>query len=190
VVTPPKTPVESLEVTKAPARKKPNITVTAVSRPSSTKPKPHETPTEDTREEARLEARARAASEFGRAANDIKSGIGSATRIDTTEGRGNGGASYASYEAWVLTVFDNAWVAPEDATSEDATVKVSVTIASNGTVISKRIIQRSGDPAVDASVERTLERVTTMGRPFPEGAKDKQRSYIIPFNMKTKRGAA
>jgi len=47
---------------------------------------------------------------------------------------------------------------------------------------------RLADSRLD--VERTLERVTTMGRPFPEGAKDKQRSYIIPFNMKTKRGAA
>ena len=74
--------------------------------------------------------------------------------------------------------------------SEDATAEVRVTIASDGTVICQTIIKRSGDPAVDASVQRALDRVTTIGRPFPEGAKEKQRTYIIPFNMKTKRGTA
>jgi TonB family protein len=90
----------------------------------------------------------------------------------------------------VLTVFDNAWVAPEDTTSADATAEVSVTIANDGTVIAKRIIKRSGDAAVDASVQRALDRVSTIGRPFPESMKDKERTYIIPFNMKTKLGTA
>jgi len=67
---------------------------------------------------------------------------------------------------------------------------VTVTIASDGTVVAKRITKRSGDAAVDASVQRMLDHVTTVQRPFPEGAKDKERTYIIPFNMKTNRGAA
>ena len=86
--------------------------------------------------------------------------------------------------------YERAWVIPEDATSEDANVEVSVTIASDGTVTSKKITKRSGDPAMDASVQRVLDRVTSVERAFPEGAKDKQRSYIIPFNLKTKRGTA
>jgi TonB family protein len=90
----------------------------------------------------------------------------------------------------VRSFYDSAWVRPEDATTEDATAEVSVTIASDGAVIAKRITKRSGDRAVDASVQNVLDRVTSVGRPFPEGAKDKQRTYIIPFNMKTKRGAA
>jgi TonB family protein len=183
-----------LEVSKKPVKKKPEISLTPVVRPSTTK-SPAKAPAkeisaEDTREQQWLENRARAANAIGRAANGVKSGTSSATKFDTGYGSGNSSPSYASYEAWVLKVFDDAWMAPEDATSEDATVKVSVTIARDGEVIAKRIIQRSGDPAVDASVQRTLDHVTTMGRPFPEGAKDKQRSYTIPFNMKTRRGAA
>jgi hypothetical protein len=39
---------------------------------------------------------------------------------------------------------------------------------------------------VDKSVQRTLDRVTFIA-PFPEGAKDKQRTYTINFNLKAKR---
>ena len=66
------------------------------------------------------------------------------------------------------------------------TIKVSVTIASDGTVISARIITPSGDASVDASVQRTLDRVTYIA-PFPEGATEKERTYIINFNLKAKR---
>jgi TonB family protein len=81
-------------------------------------------------------------------------------------------------------------VRPQDASLENATVEVSVTIARDGSVIAKRIVKRSGDAAVDASVQRTLDRVNSVERPFPEGAKDKQRTYTIPFIMKSKRGTA
>jgi len=53
--------------------------------------------------------------------------------------------------------------------------------------VDAHIIGRSGESRVDGSVQRTLERVS-MIRPFPEGSKDKQRNYIINFNLKAKRG--
>lgn len=136
------------------------------------------------------ERRQQIAGLLGHAARDIKAGTGAATTVAGDAGLGGGGPAYASYAAWVLTVYDNAWVAPEDASSEDATVTVKVTIASDGSVMDSRIIQRSGDAAVDASVQRTLDRVSGMGKPFPSTIKDKQRSYIIPFNLKNKRGTA
>jgi hypothetical protein len=43
---------------------------------------------------------------------------------------------------------------------------------------------------VDASVQRSLDRVTTIGRPFPEGSKDQQRTYILKFDLRAKRGLA
>ena len=64
--------------------------------------------------------------------------------------------------------------------------KATVTIASDGTVLSARILKPSGDASVDRSVQRTLDRVTFIA-PFPEGAKDKQRTYTINFNLKAKR---
>jgi TonB family protein len=53
-------------------------------------------------------------------------------------------------------------------------------------VISARIITPSGDPGVDASVQHTLDRVPFIA-PFPEGAKEKERTYTINFNLKAKR---
>ncbi len=195
-VNPQKLDPDSLEVTKEPTRKKPEVTLVAVNRASVVKSKPKDTSAEDNKERQERQERQerdrqiRALGQLDSSLDNIKSGIGAATKIDGPPGLGGGGKTYAGYASWVLTVYDNAWVAPEDASSEDATVEVSVTIASDGTVIAKRIVKRSGDAVVDASVQRTLDRVTTMKRPFPEGTKDKQRSYIIPFNMKTKRGAA
>jgi TonB family protein len=73
---------------------------------------------------------------------------------------------------------------------DDPITKVTVTISRDGTVISSRIMNRSGDSQMDASVQRVLDRVTTVGRPFPEGVKDSELTYIIPFNLKAKRGMA
>jgi TonB family protein len=177
-------------VSKEPAKKKPQISLTPVARKPNTKTTSNETSTADAQEHQQLVRNQQLLGQFDRSLGNIKSGTGSATKIEEGHGSGNSGPSYASYAAWVWSVYESAWVRPEDASIEDATVEVSVTIASDGTVSAKRITKRSGDPAVDASVQRALDRVTTVNRPFPEGAKDKQRSYIIPFNMKTKRGAA
>jgi TonB family protein len=99
-------------------------------------------------------------------------------------GISGGGPSYASYGSWVRSVYQRSWVVPKNTASADATVKVSVRIARDGTVISSQIIERSGDAEMDASVQRTLERVTSVGRPFPEGATDQERAYIIPFSLR------
>jgi TonB family protein len=191
-IEPQESPEESLEPAKdtKPKRRKPEVSTKAVVRRPNTKSNSKDTSAEDSRARQQLAMRNRVLGALDRSLGNIESGTASATKIDGEYGPGGGGPTYAGYEAWVLTVYDNAWVAPEDATREDATVEVSVTIASDGTVTAKRILKRSGDAAVDASVQRALDRVTTMGRPFPEGAKDKQRTYIIPFNMKTKRGTA
>jgi TonB family protein len=61
-----------------------------------------------------------------------------------------------------------------------------VTIGSDGSVIASRILNRSGDAQVDASVQRTLDRVTFVA-PFPDGATEKERTFIINFNLKAKR---
>ena len=70
--------------------------------------------------------------------------------------------------------------------NDDANAKVTVTIARDGTVISARILTPSGDAGVDASVQRTLDRVTFIA-PFPEGATETERTYTINFNLKAKR---
>ncbi|MBU6410693.1 MAG: energy transducer TonB, partial [Verrucomicrobia bacterium] len=77
-------------------------------------------------------------------------------------------------------------IPPDNAQNDEANVKVTVTIARDGTVVSARIIGPSDDPGVDASVQRTLERVKFIA-PFPEGSTEKERTYTINFNLKAKR---
>ena len=189
---PPKTQEDSTEpsIDAKPVRKKPQITTTAVKRSTTARSESKDTSEEDARERAQQELKNRLASALGSAARGVGSGAATAGTVLGSRGPGGGGPSYGGYESFVWSYFDRAWVRPEDATLEDATVEVSVTIARDGRVIAKRIVKRSGDTAVDASVQRTLDRVTNIGRSFPEGATDKERTYRIPFNMKSNRGAA
>ena len=100
--------------------------------------------------------------------------------------RGDSSASAANYAPVVKSVYEQAWTPPDDTASDDANIKVRVTIARDGTVISARVIGPSGDASVDKSVRSTLERVQFIA-PFPSGSTDRERSYIINFNLKAKR---
>ena len=117
------------------------------------------------------------------AARSIKESASSSTEIEMP---GPGSVSYANYASAVKSIYERAWVPPDDTSSDDAVTKVSVTISRDGSVISSRILDRSGDSKVDASVQRTLDRVTFVA-PFPDGAKEKERTFIINFNLKAKR---
>jgi len=167
------------------------------------KPKPHEitpdlTPvvhkvTDDSAAEAakaakaavREEKRAREArlKAIRAAATAIKENASSATDVELP---GNSTEAYANYASIVKSVYTQAWTPPGDTASDDANVKVSVTIANDGRVINAHIVGPSGDGSVDRSVQRTLDRVSQIA-PFPDGAKEKERTYIINFNLKAKR---
>jgi protein TonB len=117
------------------------------------------------------------------ALRNLKSNLTPGTTIDMP---GNSSVAYANYASVVKSIYEQAWVPPDNADNDEANAKVSVTIANDGTVISAHIVTPSGDAGVDASVQRTLNRVTFI-EPFPDGAKEKERTYIINFNLKTKR---
>ncbi len=99
---------------------------------------------------------------------------------------GNSSAAAANYAQVVKSVYEQAWMPPDDTASDDANVRVRVTIASDGRVISAQVIGASGDAGVDRSVQNTLDRVTDIA-PFPAGSNDTERTYIINFNLKAKR---
>jgi TonB family protein len=124
-------------------------------------------------------ARARA---IRSALRNLKSNLKPGTTIDMP---GNSSVAYANYATVVKSVYEQAWILPNDVT-DNANTKVSVTIANDGTVISARTLTPSGDAGLDASVQRTLERVKSIA-PFPEGATEKERTYIINFNPQVKR---
>lgn len=104
--------------------------------------------------------------------------LSSATKIDMP---GNASAAYANYASVVQSVYEQNLLAhPEEAASENESTKVSVTIANDGTVISARIISRSGDTAWDQTVQSTLDEVKFIAR-FPDGTTDQERHYVLTF---------
>jgi len=178
----------SLETSKERKHRKPEVSTTPIVRRAETRntAKTHSTTSSAEREERRMaDARRRAADLIGATARSLRDDIAPGTTLEAF-GPVGGGEVYASYDAVVQSIYWHAWTPPEYTASDQAIVKVTVTIERNGTVLSARIVQPSGDASVDRSVQRTLDRVTYIA-PFPEGAREKERTYKINFNLKAKR---
>lgn len=187
VVVPP-TPApspEKIERVKPPKETvKPDLT--RVEKTSDTRPKINLVPTTRTvpnRTSTPTPARPDNSRAVNSALRALRDNLSSSTKIDMP---GNSSAAAANYAQVVRSVYEQAWVPPDDTASDDANTKVRVTIASDGSVISARIIDPSGDASVDRSVRATLERVRFIA-PFQSGTSDKERTYIINFNLKAKR---
>ena len=136
---------------------------------------------EEAREAKRL--RDQRAKAFHDTARSIKNNASSATTVEMI---GTGSVSYANYGSAIKSIYEQAWNPPSETANDDANAKVAITIGSDGTVISARVIDPSGDARVDASVQRALDSVTSVPA-FPEGATEKQRTFKINFNLKAKR---
>ncbi|MBI3414295.1 MAG: TonB family protein [Verrucomicrobia bacterium] len=141
--------------------------------------------------EAKAQAEAQARSE--KAAREAWQGTlgslrknltGPSTTIQTLGG--TGGEAYADYGQAIKTLYTEAWTTPNDVTDEKATVKVEITVARDGRIISSRITGFTKISSLDNSVQRVLDRVRRLP-PFPDGAKDLQRSFELNFNLKAKR---
>ena len=115
--------------------------------------------------------------------NGLASGSGAGAGLP---GGGDGGGGQANYRDVVYSIYNQAWTLPASIANDDENIIATVTIASDGTVLNARIVTPSGDAPADASVQRTLERVTFIA-PFPKGAPQKERTYTINFNPKAKR---
>jgi TonB family protein len=121
-----------------------------------------------------------------RALAGMLSGFSPATPIDTNTGSGRGDQTRA-YEQLVKEAYTRSWSPLESEVADDETVtKVTVTIGSEGKVLSRRIIESSGVAAMDKSVQRALEQVKFI-EPFEAGAKEKERTYTINFDLRAKR---
>jgi len=185
-VKPPRTEEESLE----PSKKKVEISTKLVSRNQEDKSESKARSEEKAREHAKKAADARrrlARQIIGQTAERIGSEVSSSTSVKLDfRGPGGGGVPYANFLQAVKTVYANAWVVPDGVTDDQATTAASVTIARDGTVVSSRIIRRSGDSVVDQSVQATLDRVQ-FAAPLPDDAKESQRTVTINFNVRAKR---
>ena len=108
--------------------------------------------------------------------------LSSATKVDVP---GTSSTSAANYKDALATIYYNAWVTPDNTSSDQAIAKVRITVATDGTVINAEIISPSGDASTDQSVRQALDRVSSVP-PLPDQSKAQQ-EFIIDFNLKTKR---
>ena len=61
--------------------------------------------------------------------------------------------------------------------------RAKVLIDKDGTVESAAIVEPSGDPQFDASVQQALDQVKSV-QPFGAGVSDEQRAFVIDFQLK------
>ncbi|HEU5396973.1 MAG TPA: energy transducer TonB, partial [Verrucomicrobiae bacterium] len=129
----------------------------------------------------RADARRRAA-EVSRAMASLKGDFSPSTSVKIDVGPGGGGPAYANFYSAVTTVYYNAWHQPNGV--PNLTVKVSVTIARDGTVISARILKSSGNSTVDNSVQETIDRVKFVV-PLPPDSKEDSREVTVNFSTQS-----
>jgi TonB family protein len=174
---PPKlVPVDNTEPAPKP---KPHVVKVDLKQVTHTAPKVMDTSEADAH--AAAQAAKRRAAAIAKAARAIADNTSTATTVDMP---GASSVSYASYKDALASIYYNAWTPPDDTANDDAITKVRVTIARDGTVISAEIIGASSDTRVDSSVQKAIDRVTSVP-PLPGG--ESQRSIILNFNLKTKR---
>lgn len=130
-------------------------------------------------------ARQRLAQRLSGAAESLRAGFSSGTKVDVG---GPGGEAYASYGALVQMAYESAWQVLPDLNDDDAVAVVRVTIARDGRVIDSKIIRKSASGTMDKSVQAALNRVKAQGLPpFPDFIQDAERSFTIEFNLKARR---
>lgn len=126
------------------------------------------------------------AQEFNSAIQNIGAGISSGgLRMDDVPGFGGGGPAMINYTQLIMSIFDRAWIPPSEITDENLVAEVKIVIHRSGKVTSARITKRSGNAAMDASVMKALDSVTSVP-PFPAESRDFERTFVIEFNLKAK----
>jgi len=163
-----------------PEKKKPQVkvsnTVVKLKQPSKT--------TSTSKDTTQIEANKERQQQVASALRSIRGNLSATARVELPEGPGGGsGVSYANYAQEVRRVYTAACQIPPDVEDESAVVKVRVTIARNGNVISSSIVTPSSSAQLNRVIQATLDRVNFVA-PFPQGAKDSQRTFIINFDLK------
>jgi TonB family protein len=120
---------------------------------------------------------------IGQVRENMRQGFNSGTKVEVS---GPGGEAYASYRSFVFAAYDNAWTIHPDVANDESAVLTKIVVHRTGRIISAEIVQRSGNVAVDKSVQRALDTVRSLP-PFPEAARDQERTFTIEFNLKAKR---
>ena len=130
---------------------------------------------------------ARQKQEIAEQVGGIIGGVGKSLSHSTVvEPLGPGGEAFVNYGSWVREKYDRAWRVSQGLIDDDGSTLAKVTIRRDGTVQAAAISRRSGNPVLDKSVQRALDEVRFIA-PFPEGAKEPERTFTIEFNLKTRK---
>jgi TonB family protein len=173
----PKPEVAKTEPVKTTIPKQAPIELRPLNKTAAAKPKA------DPKAKARNDEREKLAKALGQVRENMRQGFTSGTAVEVS---GPGGPAYASYRSFVFAAYDNAWQVQPDVTNDDSTVLTKIVVHRTGRIISADIVRRSGNAGIDKSVQRALEAVTSLP-PFPEGARDQERTFTIEFSLKAKR---
>jgi TonB family protein len=130
------------------------------------------------------EQRSQLSKEIGGIVGSVGKGLSHSTVVEPL---GPGGAAFVNYGSLVREIYDRAWRVSDGMTDDDSKAIARVTIRRDGSVASAAISRRSGNSALDRSVQSALDTVRDIGKPFPEGAKEAERTFTIEFNLRTKR---
>jgi TonB family protein len=153
-------------------------------RPVNNKTADRAKPKTDTKAKADASAKqAELAKNLGEIRKTMRQGFSSGTAVEVS---GPGGEAYASYRSFVFAAYDNAWQVHPDVANDESSVLTKIVVHRTGRIISAEIVRRSGNSAIDKSVQRALDTVASLP-PFPEGARDQERTFTIEFNLKAKR---
>ena len=95
---------------------------------------------------------------------------------------GANAAAFTSYAQYVVSVYQRTWepLIPKTLARSQVAV-VSVTVDRTGKVLSARVVRKTGDAALDRSVQSALDRVRSIGKPFPSGSNDSKRTFTLDF---------
>jgi protein TonB len=110
---------------------------------------------------------------------NLRSQLSAAIKVNVS---GANAAAFTSYAQYVVSVYRRTWqpLIPKNLTRSRVAV-VEVTIDRTGRVLSSRITRKTGDAALDRSVQSALDRVKVIGKAFPVGSKDSKKTFILDF---------
>ena len=116
---------------------------------------------------------------------NLRSQLSAAIKVNVS---GANAAAFTSYAQYVVSVYRRTWqpLIPKNLTRSRVAV-VEVTIDRTGRVLSSRITRKTGDTALDRSVQSALDRVKTIGKSFPADSKDSKRTFTLDFTPQIRR---
>ena len=101
-----------------------------------------------------------------------------------------GGDAFVNYRDAVFSAYYHAWKTPEASAKNMAVADVKIVVSRNGDVLSSDFVTKSGDAAVDKSIQRALDQVEREKLPhFPSASSDDERTFFLRFDLQAKQSA-